>query len=72
MLTGEIQRILMYGSTVHVDCKKHSIVSLNRLAQVAEENGAMLVLEHCEQLSSLEKIRLAMYGRKNITFKESI
>lgn len=72
MTTTDMIRILQAGGSLHIDCKRHSVLELIRLSMAMRNPKSMLVLENPSVLSVTDRIRISMAGKGVVLFNEIV
>lgn len=68
MTTKDINRILMVGASVHIDCKKHTVSDLLMMANVAKVHKRRIFFENSDKLLVSDRLRIALLGKDYVEF----
>ena len=69
MLTSDLIRIAAAGGGFFIDCSKHLVSDLIRIASAARMGGGMIYLENSSRILTSDKIRIASAGKGHVVFK---
>ncbi|MBO7415551.1 MAG: hypothetical protein J6U22_03145 [Bacteroidaceae bacterium] len=69
MLTSDLIRIAAAGGGFYIDCSKHLVSDLIRIASAASIGGGFIYMENSSRLLTSDKIRIAAAGKGHVIFK---
>ncbi len=72
MLTTDLVRIAAAGGGLRLDCSKHLISDIVRIASAASMGGGFIYLENAVRLTTIDKVRIAAASKGHVIFNDLI
>ena len=72
MLTTDFVRIAAAGGGLRIDCSKHLVPDIVRIASAASLGGGYIYLENAVRLSTTDKVRIASAGKGYVIFNDLV
>ncbi len=72
MLTSELVRIAAAGGGLRIDCSKHLVSDIVRIASAASKGGGYIYLENAGRLTTIDKVRIASASEGHVVFNDLV
>lgn len=65
---SDLVRIAAAGGGFRIDCTKHFVSDIERIASAASMGGGFIILENTESMLVNDKVRIASAGKGHVIF----
>lgn len=72
MLTSDLVRIAAAGGGLRIDCSKHLVSDIVRIASAASTGGGFIYLENAVRLTVFDKVRIASASKGHVIFNDIV
>lgn len=70
MQTSDLVRIAAAGGGLRIDCSKHLVSDLIRIASAAHMGGGYIFMENAGRLMVFDKVRIASASKGHVIFND--
>jgi DNA replication protein len=72
MLISDLVRIAAAGGGLRINCEKHLLPEIIRIASAASSGGGFIILENTSRLLTTDMVRIAAASKGHVIFNDLV